>query len=80
VAINNSGAVNGSVPVLLTRIAGDNETVYVISEKVRSIYLVNYSIITLYVSVILVIGRVIRGITYGLFISNLRFFFKDHLR
>jgi len=64
-AVINNGTDNDSVPVLFTYIGDNNETVYVISEKVSSIFLLNYSIITLYVSVILVIGRVIRGITYG---------------
>lgn len=79
-SINSSDTTNNSVPLLLTRISGDGETVFAISEKVRSTYLVNYSIITLYVSVILVIGRVIRGITYGKGLHENRCLIKDNIQ
>ena len=54
------------IPVFLTRIPDGEEHVIAISEKARSSFLLGYSIITLYISVILVAGRLIRGFIYGI--------------
>ena len=55
------------VPVFLTRMPDEVEEwrVVTVSEKARSGFLIEYSIITLYVSVVLVVGRFIRGIFDG---------------
>ncbi len=55
------------VPVFLTRMPDEVERwrIVTVSEKARSGILIEYSIITLYVSVVLVVGRFIRGIFYG---------------
>jgi len=63
----HSDQSNEQIPIFLTRLPEGEETIVTISEKARSAFLMGYSIITLYVSVIFVAGRLIRGFIYGIF-------------
>ncbi len=54
-----------SVPMFSAKTASRQLAILVASEKSRSSFLADYSVITLYLSVVLVIGRLIRGFVAG---------------
>lgn len=61
---------NGTrIPIFHAELLGNQgeHYIYVASEKAKSALLMSFSVMTLYVSVVLVIGRLIRGVISGKF-------------
>ena len=70
---------NGAkIPIFHAELLGDTDKHFIVvaSEKAKSALLMSFSVMTLYVSVVLVIGRLIRGVISGIW-SVL--FFRDLL-